>query len=294
MHIHRTNRKIIIVLLLFLGIVTVAVLKICGKPQTKLDNQIIENTAVKNRKQDVRNETGTEVEAASLPASKANHPGSDSNQDGKMWNRIMENKAKYPDEVMKMATVNSETWQFVLDYPEKRGVVTADNIGPVEAGKIPLLIQWDERWGYGIYGDSVVGAAGCGPTSLAMVAAGLTGDNHITPYDVAKYADDAGYNTESGTDWTMMTQGCMNFGIAGQDIRLSEASVYAELTNGNPIICSVGPGDFTDTGHFIVLSEIIDGKIRVLDPNSNKNSEKLWDYQTISKQVKNLWAYSRM
>lgn len=292
MKIHRKNRKIILLLLLFLGMVTVIVLKISDSPQAQTDGQRIANTTAEKSNKASQNKSKTASGITPAPTTEANRSANDSDND--IWNRIMQNKAQYPGEILKMATVNSETWQFVLDYPVKKGVVTTDHIGPIEAGKVPLLIQWDERWGYGTYGDSVVGATGCGPTALAMVAAGLTGDNHITPFTVAKYADDSGYNTKYGTSWTMMTEGCTNFGIMGHDISLSEASVYAELTNGTPIICSVGPGDFTDTGHFIVLSEIIDGKIRVLDPNSNKNSEKLWDYQELSGQIKNLWAYSRM
>ena len=52
------------------------------------------------------------------------------------------------------------------------------------------------------------------------------------------------------------------------------------------------PGDFTTTGHFIVLAGVEDGKIRVNDPNSVKRSEELWDYETLEYQINNLWAYT--
>ena len=54
----------------------------------------------------------------------------------------------------------------------------------------------------------------------------------------------------------------------------------------------MGPGDFTTTGHFIVLTEYKNGKIRVNDPNSRKNSEKEWEYDAIKNQIRNLWAIS--
>ena len=51
------------------------------------------------------------------------------------------------------------------------------------------------------------------------------------------------------------------------------------------------PGDFTTSGHFIVLSALEDGKIRVKDPNSAERSEKLWDYETLESQIKGLWVF---
>ncbi|MBQ1871316.1 MAG: C39 family peptidase, partial [Lachnospiraceae bacterium] len=55
---------------------------------------------------------------------------------------------------------------------------------------------------------------------------------------------------------------------------------------------SMKPGDFTYTGHFIVLTGIDeDGKIMVNDPNSRNNSDKHWDVDTLVKQIKALWVY---
>ena len=35
-----------------------------------------------------------------------------------------------------------------------------------------------------------------------------------------------------------------------------------------------------------------EGGIRVNDPNSPQNSEKLWDWATLEPQIRNLWAFS--
>ena len=74
--------------------------------------------------------------------------------------------------------------------------------------------------------------------------------------------------------------------------QLDEGVVTRALKNGQPIICSVGPGDFTTSGHFIVLVGMEDGKIRVNDPNRHSTSSQLWDYDTLAGQINNLWAYS--
>ena len=59
---------------------------------------------------------------------------------------------------------------------------------------------------------------------------------------------------------------------------------------GNPIICVMGPGDFTTTGHFIVMTDYVDGKIKINDPNSPIRSNKLWDCDLIKDQIRNLWV----
>lgn len=126
-----------------------------------------------------------------------------------------------------------------------------------------------------------------------MVAAGLTGDSTVTPYKVAKFAEENGYYAgEAGTSWSLMTEGARQFGIHGEEMGLSEEEIISALENGNPVICSMSPGDFTTTGHFIVLVGTEDGKIRVNDPNSVKRSEKLWDYATLEPQINNLWVYT--
>ena len=127
-----------------------------------------------------------------------------------------------------------------------------------------------------------------------MVIAYLTDNNTITPYVVAQYSNEHGYyETGIGSSWNLMTTGSIHFGIIGNTIPLWKDRIYQELESGHPIICSMGPGDFTRTGHFIVLTKIEDGKIKVNDPNSPERSKTLWDYETLSSQIKGLWAFEK-
>ena len=208
---------------------------------------------------------------------------------------IMANKDQYPEQMIELLKSNEETVDFVFDYLEKKDTTPADTVGEVVQGQIPLLLQWDERWGYAFYADDMIAVNGCGPTAIAMVAAGLTGDNTVTPYKVAQFSAENGYYAgDSGTSWTLMTDGAQQFGIYGEEMGLSEGEVFSALENGHPIICSMRPGDFTTTGHFIVLTGTEDGKIRVNDPNSRVRSERLWDYSRLEYQINNLWVYTAM
>ena len=58
------------------------------------------------------------------------------------------------------------------------------------------------------------------------------------------------------------------------------------------MVLSVGPGDFTQNGHYIVLVGYKDGKIKVNDPFSKANSEKEYTYAQLEPQIRNLWAIS--
>lgn len=205
---------------------------------------------------------------------------------------VIDNWQSYPEDILKMLSKNLDMLDFVLEYPENVGQVFAETIGEIEVGEIPLLLQYDQRWGYGNYGNSTVVVSGCGPTCLSMVIASLTGDDTITPYVVAQYANEQGYYVPSaGTSWTLMSEGAKHFGVIGEELPLTKSIMEGALNEGRPIICSIRPGDFTTTGHFIVITGMEDGQFTVNDPNSTERSNMLWDYETLERQISNLWAF---
>ena len=203
---------------------------------------------------------------------------------------IMENKDKYPKVLLEMLSRNLDMKEYVLKYLNSKGQVFSDNIGKVTKGKYPLLLQYDTRWGYGMYGEDPIAINGCGLTSLAMVIAGLTGRNDITPYDIATYSYQNGHYA-SGTSWTLFTKGANNYGIIGTELPLSKSVMINELEQKHPIICSMSKGDFTTTGHIIVITGMKDGEFIINDPNSKERSNKLWSYENIKSQIRNLWAF---
>ena len=205
---------------------------------------------------------------------------------------IYNNRNEYPQEIIKSLCNTPEMIEFVKGYLDSGNKAKGGLTKKEKQAKIPLLIQWDKRWGYAPYGESDIGMAGCAPTCLSMVIVGLTHDDSATPYEVAKYAPDNGYYVENtGTSWSLMTEGATDFGVDGREISLDKDTVMSNLQQGNPIICSVKPGDFTTEGHFIVLTSAQNNKVKVNDPNSRSRS-RLWDYDKIEGQIKNLWAFS--
>ncbi len=205
---------------------------------------------------------------------------------------IMKNKDNYTTDLIELAKRNSEAIQFVYDYPENKDKKIDISIDKdIDCGGVPLFMQWDERWGYDKYGDGIIGINGCGPTCLSMVATYILKNNYMNPEWMANFSEESGYISDSGTLWALMSSGARKLGLESIEIPLDENRVYNNLEVGNPIICSVGPGDFTTEGHFIVLAGIEDGKIIINDPNSRKNSNKRWTFDEIKGQIKNLWVF---
>lgn len=214
---------------------------------------------------------------------------------GLVTSRTLE-KEDYPQSLIDLYERNTEARQFVLDYKTKKDDNAAIDVSAdVNAGEIPLFLQWDERWGYRSYGGDFLAVTGCGPTALSMVYVGLTGDTSMNPYEVAKRAEKEGYYVKgSGSEWSMMTGLASELGLSAKELGLDADLIRKKLEEGHPIICIMGPGDFTTTGHYIVLTAVAsDGSIEVHDPNSQKNSDRTWDVEKLMAQTKNLWVYEK-
>lgn len=210
------------------------------------------------------------------------------------YQEIYDHYDEYPESLMLALSNNSEMLDFVKGYLGAEHVANGGLTRAECKADIPLLIQWDKRWGYAPYGNSDVAISGCAPTCLSMVVVGLTGNTDITPAAVAKYAEEAGYYQKgTGTSWSLMTEGCEHYGIHGQELSLDRNVIMKHLDAGEPIICSMRPGNFTTAGHFIVLVKEVDGEIMVNDPNSKSRSKILWDYDTLEGQIKNLWGFAK-
>ena len=198
----------------------------------------------------------------------------------------------YPEELRALLERNPETEEFVLRYPlDREEPVEADLSEYAGEEGVPLFLQWDTRWGYLKYGSSVAGLTACGPVSLSMAAYYLTGDDGFAPDKMIEFAKKGGYYSPgSGSSWTLISEGAVKLGFDVTEIPLVKKRILDNLKVGNPIICAMGEGDFTTSGHFIVLVGEEDGLIRVNDPNSIENSEKLWKFEDIESQFRNLWV----
>lgn len=147
------------------------------------------------------------------------------------------------------------------------------------AGEVPHLYQTDPAWAGSPYAGGTIRENGCGPTALAMAYVALTGRDDMGPVEMAAFAERGGYVSDGMSTWTLMSEGAAELGLTSEELPADEGSVR--------------PGDFTTTGHFIVLAGLADdGEVVVRDPNSAERSGRTWDLGRVLGQCANLWELS--
>lgn len=223
-------------------------------------------------------------------------------QDDKRIAQIAANADAYAREgkdvqtkLISLAIDDPEAVGFVLDWPEKYpakdGEAYTDD---VDKGTVPQLYQWDERWGYTTYSGTTFARTGCAPTALSMVYMGLTGKTDKTPYDMGQLAHADGYESpHNGTVGDFFTDDASKLGLSCQRLDIDAAALQSWLRQGGVVICNVGAGDFTDGGHFIVITGMDKkGKLTIRDPYSSVRSAKHWNTNRILGQTIALYGFT--
>lgn len=182
---------------------------------------------------------------------------------------------------------DNDTIEFVYNYENNIKEFTYQ-VGPSkDYGRLtPYYTQWDNRWAYNALNDSNIGFSGCGPTSMAMILSRLNNDSSITPnviaYDAHKYMG------SNGISWKFFTDEAYKYNKNIENIELNEESMIQALEKG-PLLVSVNRGYFTLKGHIIVIDSYSNNKFVINDPNSLKNSERMWNFDQLSNQIANIW-----
>lgn len=196
--------------------------------------------------------------------------------------------------LFELAAQDDAAVDFVAGLLESYPAASAQPFdGFVEKGTVPLLFQWDTRWGYVEYCAGPIGTTGCCPTSLSMVYMGLTGKTDKTPADMAAIATSNGYAEDGqGTYANFLTDMAGEFGLQCEKFTPSTQNLLTYLESGYVVICNVGPGDFTDSGHFFVATGLAsDGTVEINDPYSSVTSATTWSPDRIANQSIGMYAF---
>lgn len=287
----------LILFLLFITIAVIVVLKVGG---------VIGGASVKVPTDNIKVDFSVDFEALSAQIENLGGNFSASQSDIDTLRSIAEKQTRYAEEIQFFIDHMSAYSQMAVDTvilsPEKIAFVLlepfADSQGydsgvVVKEGTVPYFIQYDSRWGFAEYGSGAIGYTACGPTCLAMAAAGITGNESFTPLYVSEYAEENGYYVSgTGTAWSLFTDGASGLGLTGEEIAADEYDMYKRLRHGEVIIASMTNGDFTHNGHFIVIYGYSLGAFKVYDPSSIERSEKTWSIEKLQGQIAQLWSIS--
>ena len=206
--------------------------------------------------------------------------------------------ADYPEKVIDLLARKPETEEYVLNFPLEYGKDHPIDIsGYADYEGVPLFIQWEKQWGYLDYTGNVAGLAACGPTCMSMIMYHFTRDSKYTPAYMMEFAEsNSRYAVKGyGTQWAFFKEGGKELGLNVKELNsdqiASEKAIANVVNSGRIIVMNVRPGVFTTVGHYLLVVGYEDGKFRVNDPNSRINSEKLWEFEEFSDQIKMMWSF---
>ncbi len=180
---------------------------------------------------------------------------------------------------------------FRTSYPGTRaGSLTEDDLAG--AGEIPLFMQWDTRWGYMEYIGGPMGTKGCCPTCLSMLYAGFSGRCDMSPYIVSRLATESGLcDSEGGTYGEFVGHFAQLVGLDYAEV-LDFDTACAYLNDGWALVCNLGEGEFTDVGHYVLVTGWVDdeGSVRVNDPYNSTVDAQVWPLATIYFECNSAYA----
>ncbi len=193
-------------------------------------------------------------------------------------------------------TLVLESWDANLMNRLDYELIGSTNDEIVEKSKGAFISQNDEAFENVSYATSNVRSSGCGPISLTMAINYLYGKDTVDLNDVLAWAElNQMYEENSGTKWSMIRNYPTTIGVSSQELYFRNYDVFStSLGEGQVYVTSMKKGSFTNSGHFIVITEIKDGKASVLDSTSICRSLKEWDARLIFEESnKYFWKISK-
>lgn len=184
------------------------------------------------------------------------------------------------------SSLNGQKLDPDSEYGDAGGLSNYDGVTLGEAGetKVVYYNQCDSRWSSQMYGkSSTIGAAGCGPTSMAIVVSTLTGKN-VDPPTMCAWSVRNGHRCEgNGSYHSLIPAAAQHYGLKVDKLgRSSARELQQHLSQGHLVVAIMSKGHFTSNGHFIVLRGITaSGKVLVADPASYRRSGQEWDVSII-------------
>ncbi len=75
-------------------------------------------------------------------------------------------------------------------------------------------------------------------------------------------------------------------GLACTELYANAENLRAALSAGQVVVANMAPGDFTETGHYVVAVGLdADGQVVVNDPFSAERSARAWPVETVAGQA---------
>ncbi|MEF9999026.1 MAG: C39 family peptidase [Lachnospiraceae bacterium] len=147
-------------------------------------------------------------------------------------------------------------------------------------GILTYYNQTDPRWSDYLYGgQDPVASYGCGPTAVSMIISSFT-DTPMNPAQMAQWSYEHSYwSSGSGSEHALIPDSLSAFGLHVESItNCTVDAIISSLTSGHVLVFLMDRGYFTQSGHFIILTNITpDGQITIADPSNIAHTTQTWD-----------------
>lgn len=139
-----------------------------------------------------------------------------------------------------------------------------------------------------------IGARGCGPTAMAMVASRITGAQ-IDPVMMSNLATQGGFAGNYGTNGAYFGYAANQLGISARESKTSRQGLEQALSSGEPVILrGQSRGDrnsaFTRAGHYVVAVGTRDNKVIINDPRGEQYSGA-YNMSDVVSQSNVMWSF---
>lgn len=187
----------------------------------------------------------------------------------------------YPVSLAKLVVSDSSTLPMVLSYTSS-DASSSDTVSTNENGEeiltadlsagIPSLKTFDTAWAFKTYGDGLMATDGSAPTTIAMIFSYMLQDNTFTPWAVAEWAAQYGYDVTPVSDNdSIFSAAAWSFGINMTPLVANTTYINTSMASGGTVVAQVGT---EDNNHFIViLNQNDDGTWTIMDPTNTAETE---------------------
>ncbi len=190
----------------------------------------------------------------------------------------------------------------VASLQETAGLRSDGIVGPESwrelLGDVVSFKQNDPLWGdvpYTVSGDNrqTIGSSGCGPTCAAMIAATWC-DPSVTPVLTCRAAVEGGYRTRNnGTAFAYFPAFARQWQLKEREYA-SLRDAQSALRYGALVVASMGPGLFTQNGHYILLwaFDPYSDVVYVLDPGSSRAERTRAASRVLKNEAKRFFEFT--
>lgn len=172
--------------------------------------------------------------------------------------------------------------------------------------EIMYFNQCDPRWGeedYSTKGErTTICESGCAPTAMAMAITAFKG-KIVLPSELARWSLKNGYKAyRQGTYYAFFKACGAVYGVRAEQLNYRNLRKHNDekvhqraidcLSKGALLICCMGRGLWTRSGHFILVYCIKDGYVYIKDPASRAWSRSLGEYLRFKREIKYYFSIS--